>query len=487
MYPVNWKDTPHPHKSQEPKSRLRIRKEFRQKNTVLSTLGTPVAPMDYISSIWGENDIISCGPWGVTVVPHEDHEDIFSLSPVDQIFTPYCTFFRNYYSKKTARQLLCLVVDIEYVTPKQVENIVQKLKGTTLEPTYIVNSGRGIHFVYQLQKPVEAYSKVKPFIGKLLRALCARINRKFADLHLEIDYPASCDFIHAFRVPGTQTKIGEVATAFRIGEKVDIYTIARSLRLKAPLLEKKPKPRRVQRERKIVTSPDAPNGHPRFYEYCLRKLQEEMKTEYRYMALFALAIVGWKCRIPEEQVRYDLISLQERWNEYALRKGMPTLKNKEIEKAMKGYDQKYTKVTSRILADWLGVTFKTNKRNGRKRRDHLNLVAKQKRKSSIEKIWNVLVEAKRKRVRLTITKLAYLAGVSRRTVYNRLSDLGISVEEVRKGTYILGENKRVQLIDIIPPLLVSSTAPRIQKEGYRPHISRVGACNIDTKNREFPE
>jgi hypothetical protein len=147
---------------------------------------------------------------------------------------------------------------------------------------------------------------------------------------------------------------------------------------------------------------------------------------------------------------------------------MPTLKNKEIEKAMKGYDQKYTKVTSRILADWLGVTFKTNKRNGRKRRDHLNLVAKQKRKSSIEKIWNVLVEAKRKRVRLTITKLAYLAGVSRRTVYNRLSDLGISVEEVRKGTYILGENKRVQLIDIIPPLLVSSTAPRIQKRRVPP-------------------
>jgi hypothetical protein len=416
--------------------------------------------MDYVSSIWGENDIISCGPWGVTVVPHEDHEDIFSLSPVDQIFTPYCTFFRNYYSKKTARQLLCLVVDIEHVTPKQVENIVQKLKGTALEPTYIVNSGRGIHLVYQLKKPVEAYSKVKPFIGKLLRALCARISRMCKDLSLEIDYPASCDFIHAFRVPGTQTKIGEVATAFRIGEKADIYAIARSLRLKnIPLLEKKPKSKpRVKRERKVSSGPDAPNGNPRFYEYCLRKLQEELKTEYRYMALFALAIVGWKCRIPEEQVRYDLISLQERWNEYALRKGMPTLKNKEIEKAMKGYDQKYTKVTSRILADWLGVTFKTNKRNGRKRRDHLNLVAKQKRKSSIEKIWNVLVEAKRKRVRLTITKLAYLAGVSRQTVYARLNDLGISVEEVRRGIYLSDEsdeNNSVKFIDIIPPLLVS--------------------------------
>jgi hypothetical protein len=137
---------------------------------------------------------------------------------------------------------------------------------------------------------------------------------------------------------------------------------------------------------------------------------------------------------------------------------MPTLKNKEIEKAMKGYSPKYTKVRAEVLGDWLGTPFKRAKRNGRKRRDHLNLVAKQKRKSSIEKIWNVLVEAKRKRVRLTITKLAYLAGVSRQTVYARLNDLGISVEEVRRGIYLSDEsdeNNSVKFIDIIPPLLVS--------------------------------
>lgn len=435
-----------------------FRKEFRDKNVILSRFGQQISPLEYLEKIFGTNDFIVCGPWGVTIIPHADREDIFFLSPVDQIFIPYCSFFQNYYSLKTAKQLLCLVVDIEHLTPLQVETMFRHmfaLKGF-IKPTYVVNSGRGIHFVYQLQNPLELYNRVKPAVKKMAQKLCSKIKKTFERWDLVIDYPASCDFAHAFRAPGTMTKIGEVATVFHVGEAVTQEQMEEFLQIELPKIESKIKPKKEEfRKKENPMSVEVlPRGHQAFYYYCFRTLRlDAHKSENRYLALFGLAVVGWKCRIPREDVRMDLLLLQEMWNRNAEKNGLPLIKDNEIEKAMKGYSPKYTLVRAEVLGEWLGITFRKNKRNYRKRKEHLEWMFGNRIKESRAKVVSVLLELKG--APTTIKEIIEATGMARNTVRRRLRELGLTNEHLHQGTYMKvlfaqfggeGQNN-----DIIPP------------------------------------
>jgi hypothetical protein len=475
------------------KNKPHIQQDFRSKNIILSRFGKQISPIEYLERIFPD-DFIVCGPWGVSVIPHAEKEMVFSLPHADQIFTPYCTFFQNFYSKRTAKQLLCLTVDIEHVTPLQLEALLKHmfaLKGF-IKPTYVVNSGRGIHFVYQLQEPLELFDHVKPAVKKMLMALCSRIKKQFGQWRLEIDYPASCDFAHAFRAPGTMTKIGEVATVFYTGEPVSVKRLASFLKIK--IETSKPRDRRYTTKQKrgvFVAETDnnknlsvLPRGNKGFYHHCFMALNIDHKSENRYLALFGLAVVGWKCRIPREEVLYDLKLLQGMWNEYAIQHGLPIIRDNEIEKAMKGYSPKYTLVKAETLGEWMNIRFNKNKRNYRKRKEHLEWVAETKRKNTAQKIVQVLLSAQRYGTPLTIMEIAEQTNLSRQTIYNRLKDLHITPEQIRKGTYKIPEeylqdapqnieqsnyaveqrsgDGNVNLIGLIPPYEVSTSVQSLQ-------------------------
>jgi len=420
-----------------------FRKEFRGKNIILSRFGKQISPLEYLERIFPD-DFIVCGPWGVTAVPHAEKEVAFNLPHADQIFAPYCTFFQGFYSKKTAKQLLCMVVDIEGVSPIQLETMLRHMATlkTFVTPTYIVNSGRGIHFVYQFQSPLELYNHVKPAVKKMAQKLCSKVKKTFEQWFLEIDYPASCDFVHAFRLPGTMTKIGESATVFQVGEAVAVSQMEDFLKVQLPKIDtidtKEPKRNSRRQEGVPMSIEILPRGHQAFYYFCFRNLRlDETKAENRYLALFGLAVVGWKCRIPREDVRMDLLLLQEVWNMNAEKNGLPPILDKEIEKAMKGYSPKYTLVKAETLGEWMGITFNKNKRNFRKRKDHLEWVAEEKKRQSIEKIVRVLLGAQYAGKRLKIADIIRMTGLNHQTVYSRLRDLRITPEQIRKGTYVI--------------------------------------------------
>ena len=94
-----------------------------------------------------------------------------------------------------------------------------------------------------------------------------------------------------------------------------------------------------------------------------------MDEGHRYLSLFALAIIAYKCRIPRAQIEEDIGDLVDLFNQ---KEHMQKVRENEIEKALTGYSQKFVKVNSYTLEEYLGFTFhRKTKRNGLKQGEHL--------------------------------------------------------------------------------------------------------------------
>ena len=71
--------------------------------------------------------------------------------------------------------------------------------------------------------------------------------------------------------------------------------------------------------------------------------------------------------MPIDEVERDLIGLIPKYNEGATRQ----IKEKEVQHALKMYNEKAMLTQRERLQDWIGWEYKPIKRNGRKRADHL--------------------------------------------------------------------------------------------------------------------
>ena len=113
-----------------------------------------------------------------------------------------------------------------------------------------------------------------------------------------------------------------------------------------------------------------PNGDPKFYSHCNARIGLETPVGNRYLSLFALAVVAYKCRIPEDRLREDIETLFDAFNEIS---PFDRMHINEIEKALTGYNKKATLTPKEQLEEWFGFEFRKNKRNGRKQKEHLEM------------------------------------------------------------------------------------------------------------------
>ena len=300
-------------------------------------------------------------------------------------------YYHSYALEALMQSTSCLYIDLDHVAAKQLRRLCDA-DFFGHRPTYLVNSGNGVHLVYVLQEPIQTYDWAKKLLKRIHRALLKVFHQHRFDADL------TTGISHAYRIVGSLTKLGQVCRAYCVGAHMTIAALAQSVGVTWARPQKAHPP--VTKSVRPAVAPHAKRG---FYAYLVEKIADRTQEGHRYTALFALTCVGYKCSMALEAISEDVMHL-------AAVLGLP---QREAKHALEVCDpEKARTVRAATLENWLGWSFdRKTKRNGRTRREHLAKVAADRTAASRRRVWACLREAPM----ATISELARKLSITRRT------------------------------------------------------------------------
>ena len=293
-------------------------------------------------------------------------------------------------------------------------NKILKYLWTSLpaQPTHVVNSGKGIHFVYVLSKPVKVSG---------LRWSVKKLNEVIQDSFSRIVEVDRHPVVHPYRMPGFQTKINTTATVFKVREPYSFEELMELFKID-PKRQTTRKEKKAEGKAKIYV---LPNGSRHFFEWVLRKLFFNPPIPgRRHNSFFALGIVSYKCRreVPYEEAVETIPMVYDDMMRRNLHIGFDI---KEAYEAFhKGYKPEYVRARWKYLCELLGWEYIPRKRNGRTREEHLK-IARQIREVYLRSRWEELEEHIKRLLDSGYSKrkIAEMVGISHDTLYRRFSYL----------------------------------------------------------------
>lgn len=349
-----------------------IREQYEEKNMVLSAFGERVNAWHLYEDLFG--DLEQQIP--VVIIDDDLDKRIRVMTVGDAVefgsvrndtLIGGCTYFNNWISKKSAKDIYAFIIDYDNAYSGTLLNALQDdWKSANGEqfamPTYIVNSGTGLHLYFILSEPIPCYHSATQNIDRLYRALAIQQSRRVF-VQRQIQW-----FGQDFRCAGGLNKYGWENTVFKIGNKWDIDELGRAVGLKDTHFvrygEGKQKKAYKKRTRRKVAGWKTNRA---FYDYALENCKEKTKEGNRYLSMCALSVIAYKCGVDREELEKDLEGLLPQYNRGAVRQVKP----KEILSAMKMYNEKAMDTPRGSLEHWQGWEYKPIKRNGRKQAVHL--------------------------------------------------------------------------------------------------------------------
>ena len=305
----------------------------------------------------------------------------------------------SYYGKKAnsknARYLYALVIDVDGVGIEQLKRLVH----STVEddfymcsPTYIVNSGHGVHLYYVLKEPIPCYNNLREPITRMKNGIARMVwnDRTSTIKEHRDDQPWG----QMYRVVGSLSKLGTgyPATAYRTGKPVDIMSfndyIFEEYRIK-PLDSYKPvgvsghdleywkEHNPDWYKRKILhqyeTKEVSGGKFPWLYEKLVPRVRLGAKVGTRYHSmcvLFADAALGG---IPYSQAYETCVSMIDFLNRDANEDNQFTIA--DVECAAKYYTTSFGHwLTLDRIEALTELKFERNKRNGNKQPVHCTMM-----------------------------------------------------------------------------------------------------------------
>lgn len=317
---------------------------------------------------------------------------------------------------QNARIMYALVVEIDNLVVKEHGDHVQQLGLENLidmyadqahwlpKPTFIVASGSGVHLYYQFEKPLVLFpntiDSLKIYKEQLTKMLWTKsITNWYADDDIQQE-----SIFQAFRMPGTLTKKGDKAVAFRVGDKVSIdymnafmYSDFKGKKniegvYKTDLRLADAKEKYPDWYEKVIVNKDKSRKEwavsRNVYDWWLRKIKEQAADGHRYHCLMMLAIYAIKCSnydekknpnpVTQEEFEADAWSLLDDFKSRGKRADN-LFTEKDVLSAIQVYEDRGMITYPRnSIAYKAGIKIEPNKRNGRKRAVHIKYMNNQR-------------------------------------------------------------------------------------------------------------
>lgn len=412
-----------------------IQEQYNDKNEILSAFGEQVNATTLYEDIYG--DIYETQvPVVIIDDDLENQKHIRTMSVEDAIIMSECrndvllggsTYFNNWISKRSAKDIHAFIIDYDNaysgILLKALQDGWANPNGEQYAyPTYIVNSGTGLHLYFVFNEPIPNYKSATENLDKVYRALAIQQSRRVYVT------PQVQWFGQDFRMGGGLNKYGWENTIFRVGELWDIDELAKAVGLTdihfTRYGEKRTK--KPNQEHKKSHNKKRVNGwktNKAFYNYSLEHCRLNTKEGNRYLSMCALSCIAWKCGVDIETLENDLLNLLPTYNKDAKR----IIKPKEIKSALKMYNDKAILTQRQSLEHWQGWKYEPKiQRNGLKREQHLTIARTIKQ---AKKTMGIMKQEGRPNKQLlveqwqqsnpqgTITECAKQLKISRTTIY----------------------------------------------------------------------
>ena len=243
------------------------------------------------------------------------------------------TYYGVHKNNNMAHELYAVVLDLDYVGIQQLKNVMKQIRNGArcIPPNYIVNSGKGLHFYYLLDKPIPCYKYMLEQLTKFKAVLQDFTWNETSSLKPE--KPDHGAITQAFRMVGSETKLGKdyIVRAYKVREeKWTIETLYYWVEQRAPsFLKECPLPQlrdpiETYRKRHPLTMAEAKKKYPDWnpyseskkwtcksdlYKWWIRQIKDNAVVGGRYYSVLALAAYGSKCDIPLKQIEKDALEL----------------------------------------------------------------------------------------------------------------------------------------------------------------------------------
>ncbi|MDL2238402.1 hypothetical protein LJC56_11365 [Christensenellaceae bacterium OttesenSCG-928-K19] len=329
--------------------------------------GSVVAPLEFYQSIFrGRVERVPVFVAGEGIEKLQIEDALHFAVNRDNVYINPCDYFKGWVSDATLKTVFAFVVDLDNIEMGGFEMLFEGFPRGMEMPTYIVNSGKGLHFYYVLEQPVEAYRRYREVLNRINKEISADFHR-----YAGIGKADTHGIKQAYRIVGSRTKAGCTTAAYRFGGLHRIEDLAARYGLS---LEEQPEEHGpVIDARSRFTGVQKRHWTPNkaFYDYTLKRAFEDSHEGHRYTTMFALVQIAAKCQVPIGQVQQDLELLRAKWNGEPKKKA--EVKVEEVTLALKGYNDKGNLSPRASLEHFLGWKFDAIKRNGRPQKIHLQL------------------------------------------------------------------------------------------------------------------
>lgn len=312
-------------------------------------------------------------------------EQLDELLGKDFVITSPISYFGRRRTGRNARYAYAIAFDLDGVEMPQLRDVIHQADHDIIpKPTYIVNSGRGLHLYYFIQDPPALLPHIQSCLKELKYALTRQIWNRYTSTRKDVEVQG---ILQGFRMIGSPSKLGKEypVTAYRMGDRVTLdylvdfvpetsgerKRIFDALDSKLTLDEAKKKYPEWY-ERRIV------NGEPRgrwtvkrdLYDWWLNRIRNEINVGHRFFGCMTLAIYAVKCGIDEDELREDAYSLLELYDEMSVEETNRFTED-DIEAAIGIYNDSYCTFPRDDIGKVTGLSMPVNKRNGRKQGEHL--------------------------------------------------------------------------------------------------------------------
>ena len=283
---------------------------------------------------------------------------------------------------------LCVEIDnlIEDENDSGVSNLIEQVctwHNYLPKPTFIVCSGSGVHLYYQFVSPLPLFKSTVESLSKYKRQLTDKLwNKKVTHSYLkeQIQYES---IFQAFRMVGTASKLGEECSAFRVGEPVSISYLNQFVAEENKIIEGYKSNLTLNEarekypqwyERRIVQKQD--KGHwvckRDLYDWWKRRIFNETVVGHRYYCLMCLSVYAKKSGISFEELERDCFELMDTF-ELLTKEEENHFTEKDVIDALQIYRDDIFTYPINSIVNRSGLSIEKNRRNGRKRNQHLEV------------------------------------------------------------------------------------------------------------------
>ena len=159
---------------------------------------------------------------GRNTIIFDDLEELDDVAGAGFAVTSCIAYSGRRRVRDMAYQLYGIIIDLDYVNVDNIRDLLYQMSWGILPlPTYLVNSGTGLHLYYILHAPIALYNWMYDGLNSLKHGLIDIVWNRYTSESKNKQYQP---ILQGYRIPGTLSKlgVGYLVEAYRLGRTVDL-------------------------------------------------------------------------------------------------------------------------------------------------------------------------------------------------------------------------------------------------------------------------